>query len=191
MNVTATWSGNVIKITIGSTELGSGTTISIPITALNGGTFYIGSDAGANPFMGEILSMAMGNGTVPTQATLNPLMLLDAADPASFPAGTSGYWTADNEFYYSTGSDAPVTFSLVQSSTNSRNEFVILPHTADIEQREKRAINRLVDKLRPIDTIATVSYAVTPRQEIVINDLDATSTRFNILRYVIGNTTIE
>ena len=141
--------------------------------------------------MGEILAMAMGNGTVPTQATLNPLMAADNSDPAAFPLGTTGYWTADNEFYYSTGSDSPVAFPIVPSATNSRNEFVILPHTADIELREKRAINRLVDKLRPIDTIATVSYAVTPRYEVVVNDLAATSTRFNILRYVIGNTTIE
>jgi len=68
---------------------------------------------------------------------------------------------------------------------------VILPHTPDLEIREKRAINRLVDKLRPVDTIATISYADVPRQEIPINDIGATSTRFNIIRYVIGNTTVE
>ncbi len=191
IDVTAAWSGNVIKVTLGATELGAGTTIAIPITGLTGGDFYIGNDQGTSTFQGEILAMAMGSSDPPTQATLIPLMVQDSADPATFPAGTTAYWTADNNFYYSTGTDQAGTFPVVQSITKSRNEFVILPHTTDILEREKRAINRLVDKLRPVDTIATISYANIPRQEIVVNDLAATSTRFKILRYVIGNDAVE
>jgi len=35
--------------------------------------------------------MAMGNGDPPTQATLNSIMLLSAADPLTLPIGTTGY----------------------------------------------------------------------------------------------------
>lgn len=134
----------------------------------------------------------MGTGTVPTQATLVPLLASSPVDPSSLPSNSTFYWsdTSDPHFY-STGTDTPVVFPIVPSSTNSRNEFTILPRVTDLEAKEIRAISRLVDKLRPVDTIATISAGSNPRNELPILDVAATSSRFTVLRNVTGNSNID
>jgi hypothetical protein len=75
--------------------------------------------------------------------------------------------------------------------TTSRNEFIIIPQVSDLEERERRQIIRLVDKLRPSNTIPTITSGTPLRYELPILDVAATSTRFNVLRNVTGNVNVQ
>jgi hypothetical protein len=75
--------------------------------------------------------------------------------------------------------------------TASRNVFTIIPRVPNLTQSETRSIVHLVDKLRPVDSIAIVSNGADLRQELPILDVAATSSRFTILRNVQGNSSVE
>lgn len=139
---------------------------------------------------GDVLAVATGKTYQPNVTTIQNQ--LTASNPAmtDFPVGTTSYWGANDTNYIYTGSDVPLTIINPLSSTSSRNEFVIIPQVSDLDQREIRAINRLVDKLRPVDTIVTVAPGSNIRNEIPILDVTASSTRFTVLRYVTGRSEI-
>lgn len=155
-----------------------------------GGNFFIGNH-NLNDFMqGSVLALATGKTYQPNATTISNLLAIDDPDLTTFPAGTSSFWNAKDINYTFTGSDVVVSFANVPSVTKSRNEFTILPQVTDLEQKERRAINRLVDKLRPIDTLVTIASANSLRNELPILDVAASSTRFTVLRSVTGNSNI-
>lgn len=75
--------------------------------------------------------------------------------------------------------------------TSSRSEFVIIPRTPELTQDEHRRIVRLVDLLRPTDTVVTVYSGDRIRQERAVIRTDATSTGFTVTRKVTGRADSE
>lgn len=70
--------------------------------------------------------------------------------------------------------------------TASINEFVVIPRTVSITPKEERRIVRLLDYLKPVNTIGTVYSGVSPRAERFARLADATSEYFNVQRLVTG-----
>jgi hypothetical protein len=75
--------------------------------------------------------------------------------------------------------------------TTSRNEFVIVPRSLTVSEQEKRRIMRLVDKLRPVNTLCTVVAGDEVRSERSFQTVAASSERFYVKRLVSGNTAIS
>lgn len=87
-------------------------------------------------------------------------------------------------------SDLPANIQNI-GLTNSRSEFVIIPRTTQLTQQEQRRIIRLVDKLRPTNTVPTIYISDRLRNERTIIDLAASSEAFEIVRYVTGRSDIK
>jgi hypothetical protein len=75
--------------------------------------------------------------------------------------------------------------------TNSRNEFIIIPQQQDLLDSDRRRIVRLVDKLRPLNTLPTIQGGGYPRTEVGITAVDATSSRFQITTLVTGRSDVQ
>jgi hypothetical protein len=75
--------------------------------------------------------------------------------------------------------------------TNSRNEFIIIPQEPDLVDSDRRRIIRLVDKLRPINSLPTIQNGSYLRSEVPVIDVDATSSRFQISTLVTGTSDIN
>lgn len=80
-------------------------------------------------------------------------------------------------------SDLPITVNNI-GATNSPNEFVIIPREPNITEAEKRRIHRMVDKLRPVNTIPSVADGDRLRTEYPITNVASTSDHFSVLRLV-------
>jgi hypothetical protein len=87
-------------------------------------------------------------------------------------------------------SDVPIGIQNI-GLTNSRQEFVIRPMTLSITEQDKRRISRLVDKLRPTDTIPTVQVGNRVRTQRTVRAVAATSERFILKRLVTGRSDID
>lgn len=70
--------------------------------------------------------------------------------------------------------------------TSGTNEFVVIPRTAFLTQRDRRTLSRLIDILKPVSTIGTVYSGDTTRLQRLANDTAASSTWFNVQRLVTG-----
>lgn len=86
--------------------------------------------------------------------------------------------------------DTPVTLQNI-GATLSRREFVIIPRTPSLTQAERRRIIRLVDRIRPVNTIPTVYAADRLRSDRLINNLEASSEAFTITRHVTGRSDVD
>jgi hypothetical protein len=74
--------------------------------------------------------------------------------------------------------------------TNSRNEFVIIPREPDLSEQDKRRIMKMLDRVRPVNTISSVYDGDYIRLERPVADIHATSERFYVKRLVTGNPNI-
>ena len=186
----ATWSGVNLAISLngGAYQVDSNATGMVPI---HGGNFYIGNTNLTDFLQGEVLAFATGKTYQPSVAVVSNQLSSDTPDMTLFPAGTTSFWNAKTENYTYTGTDVPLAITNAPSKTKSRNEFVIIPQVTDLSQREIRSINRLADKLRPVDSILTINAGAPIRNEIPILDVAASSTRFNVIRNVTGRSDIS
>jgi hypothetical protein len=87
-------------------------------------------------------------------------------------------------------SDAPITV-VNFGSTNSYNEFIIVPRLPSITQEERRQVIRLVDRLRPVNSIVTVAGGNELRTERPVVYVAATSERFNVRYFVTGRSDVN
>jgi acetolactate synthase small subunit len=156
-----------------------------------GGSLSVGSNGTDGYLEGDVTMLAAGKTYQPTVATIVSQFVTDTPDLSLFPSSTSIFWNAVNDTFSYTGSDIAITFPLAYSTTTSRNEFTIVPQVADLDQKERRAITRLVDKLRPVDTILTIKPGNHLRNELPILDVSSTSNRFTVLREVTGNANVN
>lgn len=74
--------------------------------------------------------------------------------------------------------------------TTSRSEFVIVPQTPNLSGADHRRIVRLVDKIKPVNTVATIRPNVPTRIKQNIQASVASSEGFNIRRLVTGRADI-
>ena len=74
--------------------------------------------------------------------------------------------------------------------TNARGEFVIIPRTTVLTQTQKRRITKLLDRLRPVNSIATVTIADPVRTARIARVAGASSEGFTVKRMVTGRTDI-
>lgn len=70
--------------------------------------------------------------------------------------------------------------------TASINEFVVIPRALNITPKEERRIIRLLDFLKPMNTIGTVYSGTSPRTQRFARLASATSEFFNVQRLVTG-----
>jgi hypothetical protein len=82
-------------------------------------------------------------------------------------------------------SDDPITITDL-GETNSPSEFVIIPRIPDVTEEERRRIIRMIDKIRPTNTVPTITSGDYLRTQKAISNIASTTDRFNVLRYVIG-----
>lgn len=75
--------------------------------------------------------------------------------------------------------------------TNSWNEFVVIPRAPDITQEEQRRIVKLLDRIKPVNTLVTIADGDYLSTEHPVIDIDATSSRFNLIRLVTGQPEID
>lgn len=75
--------------------------------------------------------------------------------------------------------------------TNSRQEFVIIPQAPSITQAQHRQIIRLVDQIKPVNTIATIAQNEATRTQQNVQAVSATTEGFNILRLVTGSANVN
>jgi hypothetical protein len=87
-------------------------------------------------------------------------------------------------------SDSPITINNL-GVTNSRNEFVIIPAAPNITEAEERQIRRMIDKLRPTNTISSIADGDYYRTGKPVTNIGSTSERFNVLRFVTGNPDVD
>lgn len=76
------------------------------------------------------------------------------------------------------------------SSLNIRNEFIIVPRTNTLTERDRRRFSRLVDKLKPVNTVGSLSLSTTIRTARTINGVASSSNKFYVKRLVTGRTDI-
>jgi hypothetical protein len=93
------------------------------------------------------------------------------------------------KFIENAASDDPIVIPDL-GMTNSVNEFVILPRTAIVTEQEKRRIMKLVDKLRPVNTIFSTEILGDPRDEQSVRAAAATSSTFYVERFVTGRSDV-
>jgi len=83
-------------------------------------------------------------------------------------------------------SDEPLTL-FNYGKTSSRQEFIIKPLVPDLDQSERRRIMTLVDRLRPTNTIPTITdESDSLRMTRAVLAVDATSEAFYVTRTVTG-----
>lgn len=82
-------------------------------------------------------------------------------------------------------SDNPV-IALDIGETTGLQEFIIIPRAVSISESDRRRIMRLVDRLRPVNTITSVTLLDDTRFQVAITDVNASSEYFNVNRYVTG-----
>jgi hypothetical protein len=75
--------------------------------------------------------------------------------------------------------------------TGSRNEFVIMPRTDALSQEEHRRINRLVDRIRPVNTFCSIYIADPKRTEQAVRTVTASSEGYYVQRFVTGRSDIN
>lgn len=86
-------------------------------------------------------------------------------------------------------SDRPLPMENI-GDTNSPTEFVIVARTPEVTEAERRRAVRLLDRLKPTGTIPTIVGGDFIRIEHPIQDVAATSERFELVRYVTGRSDI-
>lgn len=84
------------------------------------------------------------------------------------------------------------SYSSDYGKTGSLNEFVIIPRVATITPADNRKITRLIDQLRPTNTVGTV-YTGTSNLRVLRNARasGSSSDRFSVQRLVTGRPDIE
>lgn len=82
-------------------------------------------------------------------------------------------------------SDLPLTMTNY-GATSSNNEFVIIPRTAVLTQVQQKRITQLVDRLRPVNTLYSITTLGDPHIPVIFNNVDATSEYFTVTRIVTG-----
>lgn len=87
-------------------------------------------------------------------------------------------------------SDDPITISDL-GQTNSRSEFVILPRAPSITQEQRRRLIHLIDKLRPINTLPTVTVTEPTRAPITLAAVASSSDNFNVKRTVTARPDVD
>lgn len=87
-------------------------------------------------------------------------------------------------------SDSPATMQN-WGSTISNQEFIIIPQAPSISIADHRRITHLVGKLKPVNSICTISPNTLTRQEQVPQTVAATSEGFSVLRLVTGRADIN
>jgi hypothetical protein len=70
--------------------------------------------------------------------------------------------------------------------TFSWNEFVVIPRAPDITEAEKRRILRLIDLLRPSNTVPTIFVGTATRSQKPVRAVAASSNGFTVKRIVEG-----
>lgn len=87
-------------------------------------------------------------------------------------------------------SDHPTTMTN-WGSTNSPQEFVIVPQAPSISLADHRRIIRLVERIKPVNSICTIAPNNGNRTEQTIQGVEATSEGFNVRRLVTGRADID
>lgn len=77
------------------------------------------------------------------------------------------------------------------SKTGSVNEFVVIPRTLTLAPQDTRRISRLLDILKPVNTIGTIFSSTPPRTERIPTSRASSSDYFNIQRLVTGRPDIS
>ena len=70
--------------------------------------------------------------------------------------------------------------------TGSMQEFVIIPRTHSITEEERRDIIRMVDILRPANSVVSIYDGHEQRTERAVMDIDSSSDAWNVTRFVKG-----
>jgi hypothetical protein len=75
--------------------------------------------------------------------------------------------------------------------TNSDGEVVIVPRINSLGQADQRRIIALVDRIRPVDTLVTISLGTTARTQKFVSSSVATSEYSQVTRMVTGRTDVN
>jgi hypothetical protein len=87
-------------------------------------------------------------------------------------------------------SDHPLTMTNL-GQTTSDGEFVIVPRINSITQTDRHRIISMVDRIRPVDTLVTISLGNTLRTQKIPASVTATSEYSQVQRLVRGRTDIS
>lgn len=87
-------------------------------------------------------------------------------------------------------SDDPISMSNI-GMTNSRNEVVIIPNAPSLSEEDRKCILRLVDRLRPVNTIVSVYEGESIRLNRPALEIQATSNTFYVDRLVTGRPDVD
>lgn len=82
------------------------------------------------------------------------------------------------------GTEATLFGSRAPGRTNAHTEVVIVPQLPDIQPEERRRVMRLVDRLRPVDTVITLSSGNYIRVDRPAIATAASSVAWNVQRFV-------
>lgn len=87
-------------------------------------------------------------------------------------------------------SDQPIALDN-WGSTDSYQEFVVIPQTPNISLADHRRIIHLVDRLKPVNSICTIAPNDTSRTEQTPQEVSSTSDGFVVLRLVTGRADVD
>jgi hypothetical protein len=148
------------------------------INALTGGTGSLNPNAGVTSTVwehwgGYIAASSWPAGTATIQPLIYPYYLNSAAgtilvDAAKFEQGT----------------EATLFGTSVPGSTTFHTEVVIVPQIPEVTAQERRRCMRLVDRLRPMDTVITLSSGAAIRSERPAIAAASSSSAWNVQRLV-------
>lgn len=93
-------------------------------------------------------------------------------------------------FLENLSSDMPVSMPDL-GQTDSPNEFVVIPETISVSQGDRRVAIYLLDQLRPINTIPTITNGQPLSTSLPISDIEASTEAFYVKKLVTGNPNIS
>ncbi len=89
-------------------------------------------------------------------------------------------------------SDRPITLpDPAPQAPNSRSVFVIIPRAPAITEAEKHRVIKMVDVLRPVNTVPYVVEGNGLRNEMAVNLVEASSHFFAVQRFVTGQPGVD
>lgn len=109
-------------------------------------------------------------------------------------AATGYEWEVHEQGYYLENlvSDDPMAGVTNLGKTSSYKEFILVPRVPVVTEAEKRRVIRLIDRLRPVDTVPSIySTGIDPRLAKAVRVVESSSDYSHVLRMVTGRSDIE
>lgn len=164
-------------------EAGGSTGTVYPTTVVSGITHTPAANGLVNPNAGvaALTWQRWGGSLIPPVGTVKVKLQI-----APYGTSSAAGITQMDSIQFEAGDQATVFGFRVPGETKSPNETVIIPHAPNLSDEERRSVNRLIDRLRPIDSFTTIESGDRIRSEKPPIALDASSSHFHVQRFVTG-----